>query len=153
MSTLQSLVINSTYAYGLYRIQAYRYILSHTDYCNTIWGNTTKSNSQKLLRCQKRAARFTFDDSDSPSGPSEIFFQKLNWRSIIQRIEYNKSVLVFQCLNGSMPEYTVHYSTVSSMQSTKVKIVLYRNNLAHSGAVKVECITKIYPSSCICKLV
>ena len=52
-------------------------ILSHRDYCNTIWSNTTKSNSE-------RTARFIFDDFDSPS---EILYQKLNWLPITQKIE------------------------------------------------------------------
>jgi exonuclease III len=77
-------------------------ILSHIDYCNTVWGNTTVANTDKLQRLQKRAARMIFDDYTSL--PYELY-SKLNWLPFTKRVEHNKAVMVYKCLNNNMPTY------------------------------------------------
>ena len=76
--------------------------------------------------------------------PFEVLFQKLNWLPISQRREYNKSVLVFQSLDGSMRHYmsTLFYC-ILQYEILKLEVIylipqvkteLYRTSLAYSGA-------------------
>jgi hypothetical protein len=67
-------------------------ILSHLDFCNTIWGNTTQANLSKVQTLQKRAARMIFDDYVSPS---KELFAKLNWLPVVKRVQHNKAVMVY----------------------------------------------------------
>jgi hypothetical protein len=118
-------------------------ILPHLDYCNTIWGNTTKSNKDKLLRLQKRSARMIFNDYVSSSAE---LFTKLNWLPFEKRVERNKAVLVFKCTNSLVPAYMqklfTYTNTVYSLRSEeqgnlaipKAKTELFKNSISYSGA-------------------
>ncbi len=120
------------------------YILPYLDYCNTIWGNTTKANLERLHRLQKRAARLIFDDFETLS---KILFPKLNWLPISQRVQYNKALLVYKCLHEPMPEYmksifslqsnsqySLRSETDSNLVVPKPNHELYKNSFAYSGA-------------------
>jgi hypothetical protein len=120
------------------------YILPSLDYCNTIWGNTTKANVEKLLRLQKRAARLFLDDFDTSS---KILFPKLKWLPVQQRIEFNKALLVYKCLNEQMPAYMKSIFTMQSNQQyllrsesqghlvvPKFTNQLFKKSFSYSGA-------------------
>ena len=120
------------------------YILPYLDYCNTIWGNTTKANLDRLLRLQKRAARLIFDDFETSS---KILFIKLNWLPMSQRVQYNKALLVYKCLHEPMPEYmksifsfqsnsqySLRSETNGNLVVPKPNHELYKHSFAYSGA-------------------
>lgn len=79
------------------------YILPHFDYCSVIWGSTTKTNLDRLLKLQKYAARSILNVN--PRTPSQILFEKLNWMPIDKRIQFRKCTMLFKCLNNQTPEY------------------------------------------------
>ncbi len=119
------------------------YIMPSMDYCSTIWGGTSNTNIAKVERLQKRAARLIFDDYVSPS---RQLFVKLKWLPVANRIEHNKAVLVYKCLNDMMPEYmnnmfTAQTSSVYSLRSEargdlyvpKPRIELFKQSLLYSG--------------------
>ncbi len=121
-------------------------ILSHLDFCNTIWGNGTKVNLEKVLRLQKRAARMIFDDYVSASAD---LFAKLKWLPIEKRVAHNKAVMVYKCLNYtcSMPVYmenvfqyesNARYSLRSEEQRKLIvprpRIDMYKQSFSYSGA-------------------
>ena len=87
------------------------YILPSIDYCSTIWGGTSVKNLEKVGRLQKRAARLIFNDYSSRSN---TLFRRLNWLPVMHRIEHNKAVLVYKCMNNLLPEYMNEMFTVQS---------------------------------------
>ena len=78
------------------------YMLSHMDYLNNVWGNTTQENLNKLQRHHRHAARLVLDDWNSES--SELL-TKLEWLPIGSRIFHSKMVLVYKILNNMCPGY------------------------------------------------
>jgi hypothetical protein len=74
-------------------------IFYHCDYCCTVWGETTNLNLEKLCKLQKRAARIILNAKYDI--PSLQLFKKLRWVSIQNRLEYHKSVLMYNCINNS----------------------------------------------------
>jgi hypothetical protein len=72
------------------------YLLPLIDYCSVVWGNTNKVNLEKILKLQKRADFNT---------PSKTLFEKLEWLTFCNRINYNKATLMFKCINNLAPEY------------------------------------------------
>ena len=120
------------------------YVLSHMDYLNNVWGNTTQENLNKLQRYQKHAARLVLDDWNSESSE---FVMKLDWLPIASHICHNKMVLVYKILNNMCPGYLnelLQYktNTVYSMRSTvqkkklvipKVRCEVFKKSLRYSG--------------------
>ena len=67
-----------------HRIQFYKsYIQPHIDFCNIIWGSTTESNKQKIVRMQKRAVRVILDYNVENSHEA---MKSLNIQSIYDRL-------------------------------------------------------------------
>ena len=68
-----------------------------------IWGSTSSSNLDRLLKLQKRAARIILK-ADFRT-PSVDMFRDLGWQSIENRVKYNKAVLTYKALHDQTPEY------------------------------------------------
>ena len=66
------------------------YILPLIDYGSVIWGPTSSSNLERLLKLQKRAARIILK-ADFRT-PSVDMFRDLGWQSIENRLMYNKAI-------------------------------------------------------------
>ena len=79
------------------------YIMPLIDYGSVIWGSTSTSNLERLLKLQKRAARIILK-ADFRT-PSADMFSELGWPSIESRLMYNKAVLTYKALNDLTPEY------------------------------------------------
>ena len=118
------------------------YMLSHMDYLNNVWGNTTQENLNNLQQHQKHAAQLVLDDWNSES--SELLM-KLEWLPIASRISHSKMVLVYKILN-TCPRYLnnlLQYKTniVHNMRSSaekklvipKVRYEVFRKSLRYSG--------------------
>ena len=78
-------------------------ILSHIDYCNTVWGTCTKSNLIKLQRCQNRYARLVLN-ADFYT-PKHELMNRLGWQDVEQRIKFKYAVETYKTLNGMNPRY------------------------------------------------
>ena len=120
------------------------YILPIMDYCDTIWGNCTKYNVNKIVKLQKRAARVILNTSfDSPSDP---LFKKLKWLTFPQRIMYHKAIQVYKSLNNLSPSYMFslfnNNKTDHNLRSVsngdllppKFRLNCYKNSLSYSGS-------------------
>ena len=70
------------------------YLLPLIDYCSVVWGNTNKVNLEKIIKLQKRAARIILRADFNT--PSKTLFEKLEWLTVYNRINYHKQPL---CLN------------------------------------------------------
>ena len=79
-------------------------IQSVLDYCLTIYGNSSKSNRNKIQHIQNRAVRavvVNFDFNTSVSG----IISSLKLMRIEQRFNYFISILMYKCLNNMAPNY------------------------------------------------
>jgi hypothetical protein len=79
------------------------YRLPLIDYVSVVWGNTNKVNLEKILKLQKRAARIILRADFNT--PSKLLFEKLEWLTVYNRINYHKATLMFKCINNLAPEY------------------------------------------------
>ena len=75
-----------------HRIQFYKSnIQPHIDFCNIIWGNTSESNKQKILRMEKRAVRVILDYNVENSHEA---MKSLNIQSIYDRLFLRKAKFI-----------------------------------------------------------
>ena len=79
------------------------YIMPLMDYGSVVWGSTSLTNLERLLKLQKRAAR-TILKTDFRT-PSVGMFKELGWLSLERRLKYNKAVLTYKALNNMTPAY------------------------------------------------
>ena len=74
------------------------YILPHIDVCCIIWGNCSSTLEDKLVKFQKRASRVILDcDFYTPS--SELS-KELNWQTFLERVTYQKAILMYGMINN-----------------------------------------------------
>ena len=103
------------------------YILPVIDYCLTIWGNAPKVQLNRILKLQKSAARIILDKPyDSPSKP---LFEELEWLDVYERLEYNKSILIYKAMNGQTPGYITDMFSSQSTNTYHLRSVS-NNNLS-----------------------
>ena len=74
-------------------------VLSHFNYCSTIWKDEhSKRHINELLKLQKRAARvITRDTYDVRSSEN---FEKLEWISIEKTLKNREIMMTFKALTG-----------------------------------------------------
>ena len=77
------------------------YVLPLFDYCVTIWGNCSQRNNQIMIRLQKKAARIIL----GKDMPSRQLFKDLGWLDFINRVKFQKCILIYKTLNGLSPQY------------------------------------------------
>ena len=68
------------------------------DYGSNSWGSTSNTNTERVNKLQKRAARIIFEADYTT--PSEDMFQLLGWMPLANRINYNKAVLTYKAMNN-----------------------------------------------------
>ena len=78
-------------------------IVPYLDYCCTVWGNKTRTSTQRLQRCQNKYARLVLN-ADKYT-PSSSLLKTLHWQSIQQRIKYQQCIMVYKILNDKVPPY------------------------------------------------
>ena len=122
------------------------YVLPSIDYCLTIWGNTSKTNLERIHKLQKCAARVILDAP--PDSPSLPLFNELGWLNVFERVELNKGVLLYKIVNGMCPDYLPEMFTFQTSESyglrsstqqklciPKHKNELFKRSLQYSGAI------------------
>ena len=73
------------------------------DYGSVVWGSTSLSNLERLLKLQKRAARIILKTDFRTS--SAGMFKELGWLSVERRLKYNKAILTYKALNNMTTAY------------------------------------------------
>uniref|UniRef100_A0A3B3DCY4 Reverse transcriptase domain-containing protein n=1 Tax=Oryzias melastigma TaxID=30732 RepID=A0A3B3DCY4_ORYME len=77
-------------------------VLSHLDYCATIWSNTTESNLNKLQIAQNKAARLALNCPFTTS--ITTMHHQLGWLSVRGRIKYLLINLIHNIIINKRPE-------------------------------------------------
>ena len=88
------------------------YILPIFDYGCLIWSRCSVTNTNRLLKLQKRAARIILE-ADIMT-PSETLFSELQWLSFTKRIQYHTHIMMFKAFNGQTPTYISSMFTKTS---------------------------------------
>ena len=73
------------------------------NYCIVVWSNTSKTNLLRIHKLQKYAARIILDAA--PDAPSKPLFDELNWLNIFEKINYQKSILLYKIKHEPSPSY------------------------------------------------
>ena len=81
------------------------FILSRFDYCNSLFKNLCKYQLDKLQKLQNFAAKVVLGRSLYEHVTSCLI--ELHRLPISYRIDYKIGLLVFKCLNGLAPSYSV----------------------------------------------
>ena len=79
------------------------YVLPLINYCIVVWSNTSKTNLLRIHKLQKYAARIILDAA--PDAPSKPLFDELNWLNIFEKINYQKSILLYKIKHEPSPSY------------------------------------------------
>ena len=79
------------------------YIKPNLEYCCTIWGQCSKTDTYSIVKLQKQATRLILDaDMYSPSNP---LFKQLQWQTFDKIVEEKQASMVFKALNNLTPAY------------------------------------------------
>ena len=87
-------------------------VLPHYDYCSNIWSCISMTQIQRLQRIQNRALRIILQ-CDYRSHVLPMLHQ-LNVMSVSQRFLYNKCVLMWRILHGTVPSHVSEDFTLES---------------------------------------
>ena len=116
-------------------------------------GKCPKSAHLKIHKRQRRAARVILDSP--PDASSQPLCEELGWLTLFERVEYNKSILLYKSVNNLSPSYisnffNFQYSEYYSLRSVD------NNNMAipkHNTVFPVfrypdlECIANYFTDS------
>ena len=79
------------------------YILPIIDYGCLIWGRCSTSNTNRLIKLQKRAARIIL--KVDLMTPSKQMFSEFKWLPFPERVKYHTHVMMYKILNNMAPDY------------------------------------------------
>ena len=123
------------------------YILPHFDYCNTIWGHSSSEIQTRMLKLQKKAARYILDVDYSH--PSRGLFKTLKWLPFLNRVQFNTAILMYKSVNGQSPIYLKNMfqfcsdqhghltrsNTSHNLVPPPIKIELFKHSFTYQGIV------------------
>ena len=87
-------------------IQVLGTVMSHLDYCNSIFVGLPAVDISKMQCIQNITAKMVvLNDVAMKDSDSRSILAKLHWLPICRRIEYKILTLVHKCLSSGVPEY------------------------------------------------
>ena len=103
-------------------------ILTHIDYCNSLYINLPDVQIKKLQRLINSSIRYIYNIRLSDDYSITQLMQKCHFLPIRARLEFKSNLLVFKCLNGTSPNYLaelVHIKTsLNSLRINNDKFLL-----------------------------
>ena len=83
-----------------FRETAYKSLIRpHVEYCSSVWDPHTLSDTQKIERIQRQAARYVTGDYRRSSSVSEML-HNLTWTNLSTRRSVNRLTMIYKILNG-----------------------------------------------------
>ena len=79
------------------------FVMSHIDYCNTLYYNIPAYSLQKLQRIQNMSARVLTQTSKYQH--ITPILKQLHWLPVKERVNFKIALQVYKCLNGHAPSY------------------------------------------------
>ena len=103
-------------------------ILSHIDYCNALYVNLPKKQTNKLQRLIKSSVRFVFNLRLSNRISITEYTKQCHFLPVEARINFKTCMLVFKCINGNAPVYLKELlqfkQTLQSLRISNDKLLL-----------------------------
>ena len=81
----------------------YSLVLSHLDYCNSLFFGLPDTVLHKAQNIQNWAAKIVLRRGKWESSTQALF--DLHWLPIVYRIQFKILTLVFKCIHGQAPDY------------------------------------------------
>ena len=105
----------------------------HFDFCSIVWGNCSKTLSERLQKLQNRAARIL--TSSSYDADALYLLQQLACKDLITQRQIQEALMVFKALNDLAPDHLSSMFTNCSTSgyvlrdsTNKLNVPLPRNN-------------------------
>ena len=125
-------------------------ILSHIDYCNSLYVFLPDNQIKKLQRLMNSAIRFIYNIRLSDNYSITYYMKKCHFLPVKARIEYKIAMLVYKCFNNLAPPYLqnlIHSKTsLASLRVYEDKFLLktpklssynYKNRQFSSAAPRI----------------
>ena len=96
-------------------------ILSHIDYCNSLYIFLPDNKIKKLQRVMNAAIRFIYNLKLSDDYSITFYMKQCHFLPVKARVEYKIAVLVYKCLNNLAPEYLANLVEIKdSLDSLRI---------------------------------
>ena len=92
----------------------------------TIWGHSSSEIQTRMLKLQKKAARYILEVDYS--NPSSGLFKTVKWLPFLNRIQFDTAILMYISVNGQSPIYLKNMFQLCSDQHGH----LTRSNTSHN---------------------
>lgn len=122
-------------------------ILSHIDYCNSLYINLPNKQIKKLQRVMNAAIRFIYNLKLSDDYSITYYMKQCHFLPVKARVEYKIALLVFKCLNNLAPNYLISlvkrktsleslrvYNDKFLLEPSKLNSINYKNRSFSSSA-------------------
>jgi hypothetical protein len=91
-------------------------VLPYFDYCNTVWGHTCPTHTDRLRTLQRRASRVLLKERNDYSW-SEAF-KRLNWMPIKSRINFHSVIYIYKAMNNMASTLSTSFFTYATTRSS-----------------------------------
>ena len=93
-------------------------IRPHVEYCSSVWDPHTLSDTQKIERIQRQAARYVTGDYRRSSSVSEML-HNLKWTNLSTRRSVNRLTMIYNILNGHSAITPNYFFEINRTQTRK----------------------------------
>ena len=122
-------------------------IVPHLNYCNTIWGNSSNKNVNKITKLQKRAFKTILGNECTDFEGAKTV---LNVQSFEESLFLKKAKIIYRVANNMIPSYvcdmfqrrsdSIINTTLRSVSNEnfvipKPTLSIFKESLSYSGAV------------------
>ena len=94
--------------------------LSTINYCFKIWGNTNKSEIQRVQKLQNFAAKIAVGNARKYDRATP-YIEKMNWLKIHDKYLYELGVFMYKRVNGIIPEMLLNLTPVHSISQVSTR--------------------------------
>jgi len=83
------------------------FIASRVNGCNAVLAESPKNITDRLQRVMNAAARVVNGTRKFDRGLTCLLHSELHWVDVPQQLQYKLGVMVYQCLQGMVPQYPI----------------------------------------------
>ena len=117
-------------------------VLTQLDYCNSLLLGTTQHRLHKLQSIQNMACKVIYNKRKYDHIGMDML--NLHWLKINERITFKIAVLVYLCINGSVPGYLCnllkynHNRHLRSSTKGLLPVTMFKMTLVHNSSFSIQ---------------